>query len=212
MHLALHPVMPWPLVVTCAAGMLALTIWAYVSTLVNQSGHWRWVTFWLRMASLALALVAMLRPSLVFTETQKKSASLLLLYDRSRSMLVSDAWDGLPRWRAMNQTLSRSRDSLDHLRDLLEIREYEFDSKLSERVSENEPPSGNSTALGDVLREAINKAPGRVAAAIMLTDGVNTAGTPPLGVAQSLKDFGVPLFTVGFGQATAVDPSRDLAV
>jgi Putative glutamine amidotransferase/von Willebrand factor type A domain len=202
----------WPLVALCAAGMLALTMWAYFSTLENQSGHWRWVTFWLRMASLALALAAMLRPSLVFTETRKQSASLILLYDRSRSMLVSDAWDGLPRWRAMNQTLGRSRDALNRLQELLEIREYEFDSKLSERVSDSEAPSGNSTALGDVLREAINKAPGRVAATILLSDGVNTAGTPPLGVAQSFKDFGVPLFTVGFGQATAVDSSRDLAL
>jgi hypothetical protein len=192
--------------------MVVLTIWAYVSTISGQSGTWRWVTFWLRIASLALALGAMLRPSLVFTETRKQSASLLLLYDRSRSMLVSDAWDGLPRWRAMNQTLSRSREAVSQLAESLEVREYEFDSKLFERVTDTEQPTGNSTALGDVLRDAINKAPGRVAAVILLSDGVNTAGAPPLGVAQGLKDFGIPLFTVGFGQATAVDASRDLVM
>jgi hypothetical protein len=212
MHLAVQPVLWWPLIAVCGAGLLALVVWAYATTLGTQSGTWRWLAFWLRMASLALALAAMLRPSLVFTETRRQSASLLLLYDNSRSMLVADAWDGLPRWRAMNQTLARSRDSLKRLQELLEIREYQFDSKLAERVGENEPPTGNSTALGDVLREAINKAPGRVAAAVLLSDGVNTAGTPPLGVAQSFKDFGVPLFTVGFGQATAVDASRDLAL
>jgi hypothetical protein len=217
MHLALQPVFWWPLLILCGAALLGVVLWAYATALGKQSGSWRWLAFGLRMAALAMALMAMLRPSLVFTETRRQSASLILLADNSRSMLVSDAWDGLPRWRAMNQTLGRSREALTRLQEILEIREYRFDSKLTEGIGDKEPPAGNSTALGDVLREALKKGGqadrgGRVAAVILLTDGVNTAGTPPLSVAQSLQDFGVPLYTVGFGQATAVDASRDLAI
>jgi uncharacterized membrane protein len=212
MHVAIQPVAWWPIVAVCAAAMVALVVWAYSTTMGSLSGPWRWVAFWLRIASLIMALAAMLRPSLVFTETHRQSASLIMLYDQSRSMLVSDAWDGLPRWRALNQTLARSGDALKRLQEVLEIREFQFDSKLSDRGGENDPPKGNSTALGDILREAIKKAPGRVAAIVLLSDGVNTSGTPPMGVAQGLKDISVPLFTVGFGQATAVDSSRDLSV
>jgi hypothetical protein len=192
--------------------MLVLVIWVYAATLGNQSGRWRWLAFALRIAALAMALAAMLRPSLVFTETRRESASLILLADHSRSMLVADAWDGLPRWRAMNQTLGRSRDALTRLQEILEIRQYQFDAKLSERVGDTEPPTGNSTALGDVLNSSLDKERDRVAAVVLLTDGVNTTGTPPLSVAQTLQHLGIPLYTVGFGQATAVDASRDLAV
>jgi len=212
MHIAIHPILWWPLIGLVGAGLLAVVIWAYRSTLGRESGAWRWVAFWLRMATLVLALGATLRPSLVFTETRRQAASLVMLYDHSRSMLVADAWDGLPRWRALNQAVGRAREPLAKLGGLLEIREYQFDAKLAEKSERNEAPTGTSTAIGDILREAQKKAPGRIAAMVLLSDGVNTAGTPPLSVAQSLSDFGIPLYTVGFGQATAVDAARDLAL
>ncbi len=212
MHLAVHPILWWPLVAACGATLVAVVVWAYVGTLNGQSNGVRRLLFGLRLAALFLAIAAMLRPALVFTETRKQSASLLLLYDYSRSMLVTDAWDGLPRWRAMNQTLSRAKDPLKKLGEILEVREFQFDAKLAESVDHAAAPDGSQTALGDVLNAAIKKAPGRVAAVVLLSDGANTAGTPPMSVAQTLKDLGVPLFTVGFGQTASVDASRDLAM
>jgi hypothetical protein len=166
----------------------------------------------LRVASLLLALAVMLKPSLVFTERRKQSASLILLYDRSRSMLVADAWNSQPRWRAMNQSLAQAESSLKKLQDVLEIRQHQFDSKIAAATNLNEPPSGNQTGLGDVLREARQAAPGRVAVIVLFSDGVNTIGTPPTSEAQNLRDLGVPLYTVGFGQATDVTASRDMAM
>jgi hypothetical protein len=212
MHLAIQPILWWPIVAISSVALLAIVVWAYRATMRGQSGRWRWLAFGLRVATLLIAMAAALRPSLVFTETRKQSASLILLYDHSRSMLVADAWDGLPRWRAMNQTLGRAKEPLERLGEMLQIREFQFDAKLAESVDHAEPPDGNRTALGDVLRDAIKKETGRVAAVVLLTDGANTAGTAPLSVAQSLRDLAVPLYTVGFGQDAAVEASRDLSM
>ena len=212
-HLAIQSILWWPLIAVGGVALLGLVVWAYRTTMNGQTGRWRWLAFGLRIATLLMALAAALRPSLVFTETKKQSASLILLYDHSRSMLVADAWDGLPRWRAMNQTLGRAKEPLKRLSEILDIREFQFDSRLAESVDLQEPPNGISTALGDVLREALNKyQQGRVAAIVLLSDGANTAGSPPVGVARSLKDLAVPLFTVGFGQDAPVESSRDLAM
>ena len=45
-------------------------------------------------AVIALALFAMLRPALVYTKTKPQSATLVVLADRSRSMMISDAVGG----------------------------------------------------------------------------------------------------------------------
>src|SRR5437899_2647434 len=130
MHLSLQPILPWPLVAVIAAVLMTLIVGIYRGTLAEHSGRWRWLAFWLRVLAVLMALAAMLRPSLVFTETRKQSASLILLYDHSRSMLVADAWNSMPRWQAMNQTLGRADAALKKLADTLEIRQYQFDAKL----------------------------------------------------------------------------------
>jgi uncharacterized membrane protein len=193
------------------AGLLALVVWVYRSVLATHSGRWRWAAFALRMVALVMAVAATLRPELVFTETRRQSASLVVLYDRSSSMKVADAWDGLPRWEAMGQTVSRAEESLKRLGELLEIREYSFDTELSEVTNLREAPTGVSTAIGDVLREAIKRSPGRVAGVVLLTDGASRTGTPPSSEALHFKDLGIPIHTVGIGKEAAVDTARDLA-
>ncbi len=212
MHLVFYPVGPWPLVALLSAGVLAAVVWVYLTTLAEHAGRWRAVAFGLRLAALVLALAALLRPALVFTEKRKQSASLILLFDHSRSMMVADAWDGLPRWRAMEQTVYRAEPSLEKLSQLVEIRQYRFDATLGDLPATVQPPTGTQTALGDVLREAVRRATGRVAGVVLLSDGANTSGTPPRSVAQTLKDLGVPIYAVGFGQQTVAESSRDLAM
>ncbi len=211
MHLAFHPVLWWPIIALGGAALAAAVVWIYRGTFGPQAGRWRGVAFVFRVVTLLMALAALLRPELVFTKSLPQSARLLVLYDQSRSMQVADAWDGLPRWRAMEQTVERSREALDRLGELLEIRKYSFDSQLHDSVNLSEPPTGASTAIGDVLREAIQRSPGRVAGVVIVTDGASRTGTPPTSEAQHFKDLGVPIYTVGIGQEAAVDSSRDLA-
>ena len=212
MHLSFHPVWWWPAVLLTAVLVLLLVVRIYQGALAERAGRWRWAAFAMRLAALLLALAALLRPSVVFTETRTQSASLVLLYDRSRSMLVADAWDSLPRWQALNQILRLSEPELKRLAEVLEIRQFTFDGKISEAVQLSSQPAGSRSAIGDVLRESLRRVPGRVAAVVLLSDGANTSGTPPLSVARDLNAQAVRLYTVGFGQQAAAEAARDLAL
>src|SRR5580692_3131171 len=70
----------------------------------------------LRLAAATLAILALWRPTLVRTETRPESATLVVLADQSRSMLVADAFGGKTRWDALRQTLDDAKEPLERLR------------------------------------------------------------------------------------------------
>src|SRR3989337_1660702 len=51
----------------------------------------------IRLAGVVLVILAMLRPTLVYTRTEKQAATLVVLADRSRSMSVPDEIGGRTR-------------------------------------------------------------------------------------------------------------------
>lgn len=62
------------------------------------------------------------------------------------------------------------------------------------------PDPNGGTAIGDALIVASHLLPsGGRRAIVLVTDGVNNAGTDPLGVASSLGANGIAIFTVGIG-------------
>ena len=81
------------------------------------SGMRRGVLTALRMAVVIMVVIAMLRPTVTRTDTQKQSATLIVMVDRSRSMQVPDGGDGRTRWEAQRQALI---DALPELRALAE--------------------------------------------------------------------------------------------
>jgi Ca-activated chloride channel family protein len=65
---------------------------------------------------------------------------------------------------------------------------------------DNIPPPDGATAIGDALKLAAQNLPDAGHRVIVLiTDGVNNAGTDPLEMAQFLGQHGVPVYTVGIG-------------
>ena len=58
----------------------------------------------------------------------------------------------------------------------------------------------DATALGESLRQVLtqNRGPG-AAGVLVITDGANNSGTPPLEVAEIAKQDGIPLFLYGMG-------------
>jgi Ca-activated chloride channel homolog len=65
---------------------------------------------------------------------------------------------------------------------------------------DNVPPPDGATAVGDALKLAAQNLPDAGHRVIVLiTDGVNNAGTDPLEVAQFLGQHRVPVYTVGIG-------------
>ncbi|MEK6249176.1 MAG: hypothetical protein N2C12_13425, partial [Planctomycetales bacterium] len=65
--------------------LLLMVAWAVSLFFVQISTVRRFVLATLRFLAIAVLLFAMLRPTLVFTEMQQQSATLILLIDRSRS-------------------------------------------------------------------------------------------------------------------------------
>ncbi len=116
-------------VVLLAALLLALLL--LIRPLSNQLTRRRRLTLLLLRAGLILLLVlAMLRPTRVSTQSRPQSATLLLLYDQSRSMQVEDAAGGASRWTALRECLQASQASLRQLAQVLELRVYGFADQL----------------------------------------------------------------------------------
>ena len=58
---------------------------------------------------IALVVLAMLRPTLIYTQTKKQAATLVVLADQSRSMSVPDAVGNKTRWQAVARDTEKCR-------------------------------------------------------------------------------------------------------
>lgn len=97
-HLYFYPVADSFLLVALAALLLAGLLLVRPA---QMSWRRRAALTAARAAVIALVILAMLRPTLVYTETKKEKATLIILADTSRSMSIPDALDGKTRWDAL---------------------------------------------------------------------------------------------------------------
>lgn len=212
MRMSFYPIASWPVIAVLGAMLVGLTVWLYRATLARRTGGWRWILLALRLAIVLTTLLALVRPSVIFIETKKQSATLKVLIDQSRSMLVEDDVNGQSRWRALHQTLSESHEALQSLEKLLQVKRLWFDEKLRDPGAATDQPSGLRTSLGDALRDAVPRTGERVAAVLLLSDGASNFGLiPATSAARALKDLSIPLYTVGFGKQAVGDSARDIA-
>ncbi len=184
----------------------------------------RYILTVLRLIAAALAILALLRPTLIHTEKRRQPATLVLLVDRSRSMSVADAFGGKTRWRALRDTLAEAMPALDDLREQeIEVQVYTFDADThaqewkNGRIGLPDEPLGEQTAIGAALEDILRREAGkRLLGVILLSDGAQRAYAPrdlaPQNPARRLADFGFPLYAFAFGQARGLGQARDVAV
>lgn len=176
----------------------------------------------LRALVILLVLLAMLRPTHVFTSTKPRSAVVIVLADASRSMELADRIGGASRWQAQAQALNAAAPILAQM-EHAEVRYYAYDSSMhllesaSGSVKLPEKPSGQQTDIGSALDEALRREVGkRIAAVILLGDGTQTAFSSPIesqAAARRLRDeFGAPLYTTAFGPAGDASQAKDVAI
>lgn len=203
------PIFSWPFIITVALILFALSWWTYQP----RDGR-RWVLLTLRGLAIAVALTAMLRPSLVYTEQQQLSSTLILLVDKSRSMQLRDAANDQSRWEAVQQDLQSAQGALDDLADSVQIRWFEFGKSMTESSREtitSTPADEDLTAMGDALAEVQRQMSMlRPAGILLLTDGTNTTGASPLTVARQLRSQSIPVHAFGYGQEVVSSQTRDL--
>lgn len=177
----------------------------------------------IRAAVVLLLVFGLLRPTIVYTQSRKQSATFVVLADQSRSMRVADAFGNQTRWQALRRALEDSRDSLADLAERLEVRAYAFDAEAKTLAVEEgkiplgEQPLGQQTAIGLALEQVLRREAGkRLAGVLLLSDGAQRAvagrDTPPQIPARQLANQGFPLHTVAFGQPRGPADARDVAL
>ncbi len=177
----------------------------------------------LRIAVIVMVLAAMLRPTVIYTEIKKQSATLLLLADKSRSMSVPDAISDKTRWEALRHTVADATPALAELAEDFELKAYTFDAGVHPlevdggNIPLAELPDGRETAIGYALEDALRQEAGkRLLGLVLLSDGAQRAyaprDLPPQTAAARLKHLGYPLFSFAFGQSRGLGQARDIAV
>ncbi len=222
MRLTLNPITDSYLLVFAAAVVLIALL--TVRPRGVALGRWRHVGLTaLRAGVIALVLMLMLRPTLVYTETTRQAATLVVLVDRSRSMSVRDMLQGKSRWAALQEALEAASPGLRQIARDFELRAYAFD-RTAQRLSTDggtiplpEEPAGEQTAIGAVLEEVLRQEAGkRLLGALLLSDGAQRAyppfDTPPQTAASALRRLGYPMYTFPFGQSRGLGQAQDVAV
>ena len=221
-RLSLYPIADsYLLVIALAVALLALL--ALIPGRGRLAGWRRLYLTALRLGVIVLAIFAMLRPTLIYTEVKKQSATLVVLADQSRSMSVPDALAGKTRWEVLCKALADAKAPLAKLARDFEIKAYGFDAEAHPLAVEKgeitlpDQPDGRQTAIGSTLDDVLRREAGkRLLGVILLSDGAQRAYAPrdlaPQTAATRLKHLGFPLFTVPIGQSRGLGQAQDAAV
>ncbi len=178
------------------------------------------------LAGVAVAVVALARPA-VRTPLPKERATIVLVIDVSGSMASGDMFPS--RLAAAKRAAKTFVDSLPAdfrlgvvaFSSQATLVQPVTDDHAAVRAAIDKLQIGGATAIGDGLQVALAAlppaqpaapaapAPGAVPVGappppppgivLLLTDGENTDGTPPLEVAQKARAENVPVFTIGIG-------------
>ncbi len=210
------PIAPWWILAAISLSVLWLTLWAYRKRLNAAAGRWQYVAVGLRLAALLLCFLAALRPSVILKEKKKQAASLVFLVDASSSMRIGDEIGGKSRAEIALDALDRGLKGVKGLEKDLEVKVYEFDSKVADpKPGDLTPPRGRETALGSAMIDVHKKQEGtnkRLARLVILSDFSSNTGLNPRIAAERYKGLGTPVTTVGIGTENAGAGSRDLAM
>ena len=221
-RLSLYPVFDSYLLVAVVALLLAGLMWFGPSREKIGRRH-RVMLALLRSAVIALVILAMLRPTLIYTQTKKQAATLVVLADQSRSMSVPDAVGNKTRWEALRGALGDAAPALAKLQRDFELKAYAFDADVHEvgveagKIELPERPEGQQTAIGAALEDVLRREAGkRLLGVVLVSDGAQRAyaprDLPPQTAAARLKHLGYPMFTFPLGQSRGLGEAQDVAV
>ena len=130
-RLFFYPVFDSYLLVAAVALLMAGLMWFGPSRDKVGRGR-RWAIALLRSIVIAMALLLLLRPTLVYTHTEKQAATLVVIVDQSRSMTVPDAVGNTTRWKALCTALDEAAPRLAKLQKDFELKAYAFDADVHE--------------------------------------------------------------------------------
>ena len=209
----------WVIVVVAIAllGLLFL-----VRPFQNVQRRRQTILLGLRGVLIGLVVLAMLQPTIVWTETRDQRSTLVWLLDKSRSMLIPDADGGRTRWEALAAAVREAEPEFANLAENFDVEFYVFDESaqrietIDDELRLPETPDGKQSDIGSSLYDVVRSQRGsRIAGVLLLSDGAQRALAPRANLQQPVKELarlGVPLYTVTLGQPRDRSQSRDVAV
>ncbi len=196
--------------------LVGLTVWTYLGV-AGASRRRVAVVLALRLAAFALALVAVVRPSLAFSEQNRIRTQLHVVADYSESMSIQDEFDGLSRWDLVLRSLKRSEAALARLRDeqQVEVIFHRFAGDTVDfRPDDPGKPDGKRTDFGAMLRRLYDSRDGRqpLRGLLILSDGADNGTTPALAEAARWRSLPCPVHVFACGKPTTTDRQNDVAI
>lgn len=198
------------LVAGLAAACAVYVLWTYSQVAVMR-GRDRYVLIATRVALLAVALFAILRPTLLLKVAVPQQNSIGILFDDSRSMQIADQ-DSRPRSEWVERELGRSDSPLlTALGKQFNLRTFRFSSAAERLQSRADLTfSGTATRIGEALDRARDELTGLpVAGLIVVSDGADNAEVTLDESIAGLNAQGIPVFSVGVGKPRL---TRDIQV
>jgi Ca-activated chloride channel family protein len=188
------------------AAALAFSDLAFLEAALGRGVPWTAIFVAAWSAAIALGGIALARPSLV-ASVPVHDAAIVLCIDTSGSMASSDV--SPTRAGAAD---AAARTFIDGVPDgtrlgivgfssaALPLGPLSADRDAARDALARLPPPNGGTAIGDALLAAARMLPpGGRRAIVLVTDGVNNAGSDPLADAAAIGARGIAIFTVGIG-------------
>jgi len=217
MTFQLDPIWPWPFVLLVAGLSLGVVVTTYRQRVAHLPPRSRRVLMGLRILTWAILTLAMLRPSLEFTEIDRHATEYAIVVDNSRSMGVTDGPGGATRREAALKMLEDVRPELENLGKEIKILYVDFakETALVEAFTAATP--GEQSAIGSMLDALPKLSSGKkLVGALLISDGAQRAVTPfdtdPRSAANRLAELQIRIDPVGVGASGITDSALDLAL
>jgi len=162
-----------------------------------------------RILSIALLIFCLLNPTLTKKEELFRKSNLLFLVDDSQSMSLTDSDEKSSRIDIVKKALvdSSPKPIIEDLMNRFNVQLYQFSSDVSSVKELSLKAQGTLTDISKALSTAIDDWKGQpIAGVVLITDGRYNSGEDPI---KTIQKTGIPVYTVGVGQAKLV---RDVQI
>jgi uncharacterized membrane protein len=186
---------PWLLILVAVIAVLGVSIMLWRRQ--TRATIWQLLSVWvLQVAMLAIVAVVLLQPALKTERLRPGENSVALAVDASESMAY-----GIARKR-MEIATEALADGVSDVSDDISFLYYAFADAVEQPDGPGPIlPDGKATAIADSLVEIIEGARSQSLAAVVLaSDGIETAGTISIEQLARIAALGVPVHTIGVGR------------
>jgi hypothetical protein len=202
--LAFALLLAYPLLAGLAAG-------SYLQAPV--SARRRFIVLLLRLLAFLLALIALARPALGWSERRETRSLLLVGIDASRSMQVVDEEGDRSRWRAVLEQLEAAQPTLQRLREQgTDVQLVRFHDRVQPWDATREA-DGSHTDYGSSLREMFEaRDPSLSPRALLIVGDGTDLGRTALAEAGRWRALPCPLLTFSVGKEKTSIRQNDVAL